>query len=142
MHDKTDKDKKTRMCNVPDCGPHKKLLGRGLCSKHYYYLKSPDPAKRAEANKYAAPPKRKGGKAAEPPAVPAGDPQAAETPPEADIRIAAITEFASALGIRHSEFGKGRLFTRPEWGERVLVLTEGGYLRWAGVNMEKALETC
>lgn len=40
-------------CNMPDCS--KTVQGRGLCSKHYYWLtKGRNPAQKAEVEKYAA----------------------------------------------------------------------------------------
>jgi len=127
-------------CNVPGCEKPGKF--RGLCDKHYWrMMRSANPTAKAEAARYADPPKRKGRSKPRPPvdgeqAGPGPQPTdgTGVEPPAgrkiADAVIAAVCEFATAAGIMHAPYQGGRLFLSDRWGERALTISETGRLRW------------
>lgn len=142
-----------RNCNVPGCN---KQAGpsRGLCFMHYHrMIRGADKEAAAEAAKYADPPKRRRRQSAAKPRAAAGNsdnpgrtyrtPRAEkQSSAGADDRIAAITEFATGMGIPYLALGDGSfLFHQPGAGERVLILTKHGHLRPGELKLQPAMET-
>ena len=120
-------------CNVSDCDHPAKC--RGLCVKHYWQLRKGKPSVQAEAERYADPVKksrwnkRPGDKASEP--RPPGSGQKRSSP-AADERIAAITEFATAIGIDRLGVSDGIVFHA---GGRTVFLDQAGRLHDARFSL-------
>lgn len=146
----TDKEVNKKTCNVPGCG--KDTFCRGLCATHYWRMKKGrNAAVRAEAEKYAEASKRPGKrKSATRQPKPVSKPDERTAPAEggtnvppgkqywgsdefrerlAEERIAAVTEFATAVGIRSIDYEGGLLFLSPGEDRQPLYLTPAGTLR-------------
>ncbi len=139
-----------KTCNVPEC--EKPVSARGLCGQHWHRaFRGKDGPAKDEAVKYMNPLIRKApAKAAPPPVVSdaadlkrergqAGriDQAQARKSKEADERVAAITEFATAIGVEHIDYNGGRLYPCPKTGGFVF-LTEGGNLQNAILSLGTA----
>lgn len=143
-----------KTCNVPGC--EKPVSGRGLCGMHWFRAtKGKDGPGKDEALRYANPPRGKGARAktadAKTPADKAADAaekrersqprridQAqARKAEKTDERIAAVTEFATAMGIEHIDYHGGRLYPCPKTGSFVF-LTEFGNLQNAMLSLDTA----
>jgi len=142
-------DKKT--CNVPGC--NKKGKYRGLCPTHYSRSLKGDP----EAIGHRNPSKTTGSRSAPKPAgektttdqaadadekrargLPQRIDQAqARKSQEADERITAVTEFATAMGIDHIDYNGGRLYPCPKTGS-FIFLTDGGNIQEAVLSLGTA----
>lgn len=143
-----------KTCNVPGC--EKPVSGRGLCGMHWFRAtKGKDGPAKDEALRYANPARGKGDKpesagektildkaanAAEKreKSLPRRIDQAqARKAEEADERIAAITEFATAMGIDHIDYHGGRLYPCPKT-DNFIFLTESGNIQEGILNLGTA----
>ena len=144
-------------CRVPGCV--KQPVSRGLCGMHVYRATKGKPGpERDEAIKYALPPTRgpdrvvgtgedRGGMA-----LAGGTAELkkqvakarrknrqadAETDPLADAAIAAVTGFATVMGIRRVKHAQGFLFVGDD--DTTIVLTKEGELREATLTVGNVL---
>jgi len=126
-------------CSFPEC--EKPVASRGLCITHVHQARyAKDPAVRAEAQKYIAPPKRRRHRKAGGNGDPADEPfaevgQVVDMPELAavphgrhvEILVGTLCKFATVLGVgrcHHNPKTNERIWTGPN-GETVMVDAEG-----------------
>jgi len=127
--------KGTRTCNVPDCKVTK-IIGRGLCGKHYYRLTGADAANRAETEKYADPPAR-GGPA---PAGPARGPKAAKpAKPSPHAKVVPARQLLEALGLGGMPYRGGLLVSAGGETGGLAWLADDGRVHRVSVEIGNAV---
>lgn len=139
-----------KTCNVPGC--EKPVSGRGLCGMHWFRAtKGKDGPAKDEALRYANPSRRKAGgdaKTSSDKVEDAAEKRARNQPrridqaqarkaEKTDERIAAITEFATAMGIDHIDYHGGRLYPCPKT-DNFIFLTEFGNIQEGILNLGTA----